>query len=215
MTKENWKLIQASKSVSVEIPEKLAQGKYRSWSIENATYPKFEKFFQIRQPRTVLECGTFEARTTMFFAKLLGRFKPGVLITVDSPLPLESEVPGKIIFKKSDPHFEKVREIKFKRLQWLKNHSEIQIIFFEGLIQDCLELILRSYSFDFVFEDASHVAQVLEKNWRLYNKYCQVGSVICFDDVVENPIWLRFNTRDWIFRFDPELNQLWAERLSA
>ena len=218
--RNNWKTISEydGRAEFENFPICYAKGKHQSNNSSNENLATIAEYIRQDKPRQVLECGTFEGRTTEYLATLMGRHVPGkykLLVTIDVEGCIKDITEDSVTYQ-DDIDYEDVIAIRSYRLALLQRHPTVRVIYESGLTQHLLLKLLKQIEFNFIYEDACHVPNILIKDWEAISQYARPRCVVCFDDMANNPFkdWLYENAaKEWdIYYSDIERGQIWAER---
>jgi hypothetical protein len=209
----------------LQIPPMYAEGKYRSWNTCNEDLVVLKMFIELFKPLSILELGTFEARTTEYFFNLLRFYKRGSkpkeskLVTIDVPGCIDRIDENSVSYSK-DSLFEDVLKVRKLRLDLMKHSDEIDVIYVERLVSQVLKDVLDTYEFDFIYHDASHLFHLMKNEWNIFEQSnIKRGTIICFDDGKVDDCkfyhWLLDKKMpNWIIKFnDNERGQIWMEKI--
>lgn len=223
--KESWKKINGyDGSIShvkneIELlPFRYSQGKWQSCNSDDRNILTIAEFLRLSKPDCVLECGTFEARSTEFFVRqmVLHNSHPNkTFVTIDVDKCIDHISEDKVTYQK-DTEYEEVVKIRKLRIDLLKRDPSVKVIYKEGLTQDLLPSLMKQYSFDFIYEDACHLPSILMKDWSHIKKYAKIGCVVCFDDMKGNEFakWISENSNGWDYYYtDKGRGQVWIEKI--
>lgn len=209
------------KSEYSRFPPMYARGKWRSGNTCNEDLQVIANFMRKKRPQTVLECGTFEGRTTEYLFNLMRHNSPPPrkLFTIDVPrnidhIDLEQWIPE----EPEDPLYKEVVRARYCRLELMQLSDEVEVVYMEGLTRTYLERLIRDFSPDFIYQDASHLQQLLEQEWMIAESVpVKSGTVICFDDMKCNDFvgWVtpRLKGKWEAFVNMRERGQLWVEKI--
>ena len=201
-------------------PPMYAQGKWQCANTCKEDLQVIGNFIRMRKPNVILECGTFEARTTEYIFNLMRHYCPPLrrLLTIDVPrnighIDLERWEPE----EPEDPLYADAVKVRKHRISLMLRSEEVTLHYYEGLTRDYLGNILKEDKPDFVYQDASHLQHLLEQEWKIVESVeVKPGTVICFDDMKSNSFieWVRPRLSDWdVFTNMRERGQLWLEKV--
>lgn len=226
--KNVWKIIkdydgnlEKNKTISNEIellPFRYSTGKWQSFNSDDKNILTVAEYIRQDKPDCVLECGTFEARSTEYFVRQMRMHNPHQnkkFVTIDVGGCILHMAEDHVTFQKDEGYEESMR-IRYNRLANLFKDPFVEVIYREGLTQFLLPGLMKEFDFDFIYEDASHLPHILQKDWEHINKYAKVGCVVCFDDMKGNEFkdWIELNSYDWdSYYSDIERGQIWLERI--
>lgn len=197
-------------------PLALSQGKYKSFNTSKEDLSVLAEFIRQRRPLSVLECGTFEARTTEYLARTMLYHcpPPRKLITVDVVGCIDHINVDTVTYKVDDL-YDDVLNIREHRLELLDRYEGIEVIYEVGLVKDYLPEYVSKV--DFIYQDASHLLHLLQNEWEIIERSGpKPGLIICFDDMRNSEFvdWVSKRASKWIIRVNlNERGQLWMERM--
>lgn len=200
------------------LPFRYSYGKWQSYNSDDQNLLVVAKYIRVAKPVCVLECGTFEARSTEYIARIMRTCNenPGkTLVTVDLPgcvLHMGEDV---VTYQEDDGYADSMA-IRQARLELLKRDPFVKVIYREGLTQQILPQLMQEFSFDFIYEDASHLPNILKEDWKHIEKYAKERCVVCFDDMKDNAFkdWLWDHSEGWDkFYSDLERGQVWIQKI--
>lgn len=201
-------------------PFRYSQGKWQSYNSDDKNLLTVMEYIRRARPDCVLECGTFEARTTEMITRqmrMTNSHENKTLVTIDVRGCI-LHMGEDIVTFQEDEGYEDSYEIRLHRLALLKRDPFVKVIYKEGLTQYLLPELIPEYNFDFIYEDASHLPNILIKDWEAIGKYAKVGCVVCFDDMKGNEFknWFMGNVsnEEWETYYSGiERGQLWVEKI--
>lgn len=212
-------------SINIEeyilFPPMYSQGRWQCQNTCKEDLAVLSNFIRLFRPLTILECGTFEARTTEYIFNLMRNYisPPRKLITIDVPhnighIDLDIWVPE----EQEDPLYVDSVHTRKLRLALMQKSVDVEVIYLEGLTREFLADILVNEKPDFIYQDASHLQHLLEQEWRIVESIdVKKGTIICFDDMKCNNFVQWFKDRvksDWyICENNRERGQLWVEKI--
>lgn len=232
MFKDHWKAITSyngelsTKSASFVhnekdlFPFRYSKGKWQSSNSDDDNLLTIMEYIRRLKPDTILECGTFEARSTEYMTRMMRMYNPHpnrTLVTVDIPnVVLHMDVDGDKVTYQDDEGWDEVLKIRKARLTLLETDPFVKVIYREGLTQVILPDLLQEFDFDFIYEDANHLSGVLVKDFEHLDAYVKRGCVVCFDDMAGNEFkdWTFANAKGWdVLYTDLGRGQVWMEKL--
>jgi len=217
--KKNWDSLKEydNKAEYDLFPFMYSRGKYQSYNSAPENFITVSEFIRRRRPRYVLECGTFEGRGTEYIARTM-RFhslRPNTtLVTIDVGGCIDVMAEDYVTFM-PDEEYEDSLAVRHARLTLLQRDQFVNVIYKEGLTQHLLPEVLTEFPMDFIYEDASHLPNILIEDWKHIDKFATPHCIICFDDMAKNPFvdWFKENVKGWdMYYTDKERGQLWVER---
>ncbi len=216
----------------LDYPQRLAKGMWRSQNSDVTDMDFIGQFISVRRPRKMVECGILEARGTEFFIRRL---------LADCPLPIEyvaidadSDInhideDSVTFYSDEERGYHSVREVREARIKLFKVQQEyLSFTYLRGLTRYYLEDLVTKFQPDFIYQDASHMTNLLVQEWGLIEKSNPpYGTVICFDDMNKNGIANNPDKHEFVYWFhenvDPkkwapfgqwrERGQLWVEKV--
>ena len=218
--KNNWKAISEydGRNEFENFPICYAKGKHQSNNSSNENLATIAEYIRQDKPRQVLECGTFEGRTTEYLAKLMGQYIPGkykLLVTIDVEGCILDITEDSVTYQ-NDPEYDDVIDTRNHRLALMYKNPAVKVHYESGLTQHLLPKLLAQIEFNFIYEDACHLPHILIKDWEAISQYARPRCVVCFDDMANNPFkeWFCENAaKEWdIYYSSIERGQIWAER---
>ncbi len=135
---------------------------------------EFIKFYWKKNPKIILEIGTYEGGTLFFLSKFAN---PNAnIITIDLPLIRKGlgYSPAKIPFLKSF----RSRKQKFYIIR--KNSQKISTV-------EKVKRILKGRKIDVLFIDGDHSYEGVKKDFENYCPFVREDGIIAFHDIVEHP----------------------------
>ena len=202
------------------LPFRYSQGKWQSYNSDDRNLIVVAEFLRIQKPICVLECGTFEARSTEYFTRVMRTSNPNpnkILVTIDVEGCILHMGEEYVTFYDDEGYNESMK-IRKARLELLQCDPFVKVIYREGLTQLLLPNLLQEFNFDFIYEDASHLTHILKKDWEHINKFTKENCVVCFDDMAGNEFkdWLYENAKNWeLYYTDLERGQIWAQKIKG
>lgn len=203
------------------MPFRYSQGRWQSYNSDDKNLLTIAEYIRQLKPDTILECGTFEARTTEYMTRLMrlcNSHSNKTIVTVDIPgciLHMDNDGEGATF--QEEEGWDEVIKIRNARLTLLTIDPFVKVIYREGLTQKILPELMQEFSFDFIYEDASHLPGVLVEDFKHISSFAKKGCVVCFDDMAGNEFkdWIFDNVLgDWdAFYSDLERGQVWMEKL--
>lgn len=220
---DNWENMINQDWKKEHFPLVFSQGTYQSWNTAPENLATLGAFLRTRGPSRVLECGTFEARTTEYMAKLMLRHSPAprLLMTIDVPANIDHIDEGSVRYFEAEPEYQAVLDIRKNRLGLLNQLEEIKIVYLEGLVRDWLYEAVWTDGVEFIYQDASHLPGLLVQEWKILET-CKIGKgfIVCFDDMMQSGTrhgfapWFEQNVKGWAMKFDETgRGQMWVEHL--
>jgi len=217
--KKCWKELKEydNKNEYDQFPFIYSKGKYQSYNSANENFITVIEFIRQRRPTYVLECGTFEGRGTEYIARTMRFHSPrphATLVTIDVGGCIDVMAEDHVTFM-PNKEYEDSLAIRHARLALLQRDQFVNVIYKEGLTQHLLPEVLTEFPMDFIYEDASHLPNILMEDWKHLSTLTKKDCVICFDDMNRNPFvnWFKENVKGWdIYYTDRERGQLWVER---
>jgi predicted O-methyltransferase YrrM len=187
------------------LPQKLSQGMFQSWNSDNESVVVLAEYIRRAKPKAIVECGTFEGRTTEYLTKILreSNDNKATLITIDT------------VNEHDDPLYKESISIRYNRLFELQKDNKVTVLYFQGRTQQILPFVMRGQRIDFVYEDADHTLSGLIEDWRIINNFASKGTVVCFDDMRNHPFvgWFSENNLNWTSTYiNIGAGQLWARK---
>lgn len=202
------------------LPFRYSQGKWQSYNSDDKNLLTLMEYIRQAKPNTVLECGTFEARGTEYIARIMrmtNSHTDKTLVTIDVPkCILHMDEDAERVTFQEDEGWNEVVEIRNARLSLLKRDTFVKVIYREGLTQVLLPELMQEFNFDFIYEDASHLPNILIEDFKHINAFAKKGCVVCFDDMEKNSFvdWFKDQVKDWdIYYTNLERGQLWVEKI--
>ncbi len=218
----NWlKITTVNTKMFDFLPLKFTQDYIQSWNTDNINMLMLQNFIFERRVNRVIECGTFEARFTEMAVRMMSLYNnhvPKTLVTIDLPRDIDHLGDGIVTFKQNKFFDESVR-VRHTRLNYLSLYESynVKVIYKEGLTQLLMPGLIEEHRPDFIYEDATHLPELLRKEWLLIRDLLGVGTIVCFDDAhTEGFIdWMRDNTNKWVYKIANENKspQLWLEKI--
>lgn len=216
----NWDTLICKKNIQEEVQPCLAKGHYRSWNTTNQNLAILGEFIKLRRPQVVLECGTFEGRTTEYLGRLMSyHIADPVLITVDVSHDIHDITETTVTYYKDSPRWLQIMDIRKSRLNILSQIEGLEFVYHEKLVRDILEEILSKYQVDFIYQDASHLPGLQRQEWEIIDRLSKPGDIICYDDAVDesgNFFDYIGSLEGWhciVNDIDPGHRQLWVEKI--
>jgi hypothetical protein len=200
------------------LPFRYSYGKWQSYNSDDQNMLVVAKFLRKMHPCCVLECGTFEARSTEYFARMMRLYNPNkdkTLVTIDVPGCI-LHMGEDIVTYYEDEGYADSMEIRKARLELLKRDPFVKVIYREGLTQLLLPDLMQEFAFDFIYEDASHLPNILREDWKHIEKCAKKGCIVCLDDMKGNEFkdWIFEKAKDWDLHYtDLERGQVWMQKL--
>lgn len=178
-------MIKNGSGTNLKLPPILSRGTYGSWNSLNSNIKTMGQFIIETKPKIVYEMGTFEGRTTLFFASLMNSYG-GKLITMDAGCHvslINVDCVEKI--KNDDFNFKIVADIRNARLNEIKTkYLNVELEYIEGFSYDVSPVVFKNNSVDFVYHDTTHTyAVVLRDIQSMIDNGLKSGCIICIDDV--------------------------------
>ena len=202
------------------LPFRYSQGKWQSYNSSDKNLLTIAEYIRQVKPDVVLECGTFEARTTEYLARVMrlgSSHLNRTLVTIDVPgCILHMDEDAERVTFQEDEGWDEVIKIRNARLSLLTRDQFVKVIYREGLTQVLLPELIREFDFDFIYEDASHLPNILIEDFNHIDANAKKGCVVCFDDMKGNEFKDRVfaNVEDWeVFYTDLGRGQVWMEKL--
>ena len=202
------------------LPFRYSQGKWQSYNSSDKNILAIAEYIRQAKPDTILECGTFEARSTEYLTRLMrlcNSHSNKTIVTIDVPgcILHMDEDEEKVTFQK-DEGWDETIKIREARLALLTRDPFVKVIYREGLTQVILPELMQEFNFDFIYEDASHLPNILIEDFKHIDAYAKKGCVVCFDDMKGNGFkdWVFTNVKTWeLFYTELERGQIWMEKL--
>lgn len=229
MIEQIWNKIKPDISEGNVREDVVAEGFLYPWNHDKANMNMIEKYISIARPEIVLELGTFEGYGTLKIARAMQKNGgKGVVYTFDvGTHPVNSlgptyGVPAEdflVDWEKIEGWESFGKVIKQREKNLSQDFGDIGIVFVEGESIKTLPMILKKFkSFDFCFQDSLHNLEYILKEWKLLRKKMRVGSVIIFDDIVENSpehLWFVKNESEKFKIIHTKIGhqQLWMEKM--
>ncbi|TDQ59838.1 methyltransferase family protein [Mesocricetibacter intestinalis] len=153
----------------------------KDWFSHNI--PPLTNIFSHIQPKTILEVGSFEGRSTVFFAELARKFQSSVQICCVDTWQGSVEHSHINMAEAEQRFLHNVSLIS----QQIANIEILQ--FKQSSHQAMIDLLARGYAnyFDFIYIDGSHEAPDVLFDALLAHRLCKIGGIIAFDDYLWSP----------------------------
>lgn len=222
-----WHKICASEQIKQKgvFDDVVAQGFMRPWNSDIINIEMLLKVIDLQKPQTIIELGTFEARTTIEMAQHIDNTytqqKIVQIYTFDAYGPVSIYGNGKseeANWQNQEKwlSWKQVREMRQKRIAM--QFTNCQIIFVEGLIQQTLPNMLPLIgNWDLCYQDSTHSFDNIMYEWLHLQQYAHTGSIIVFDDITEAHPWREWfsqNNPGWLTKWTSlGREQLWAEKI--
>lgn len=216
---DHWDHLVSFQNAKVELPQKLA-GTFNSWNTSDKNLAMMGEFIRLRKPKVVLECGTFEGRTTEYLGNILSAVvEAPILISVDAGHIIASDDGATVIFKEDDADWLPVVTARNNRIAALHAIGNLAFFYCEGVVRDVLDGILSQYRVEFIYHDSCHVSSIQMQEWPTIERYSQPGDIVCYDDafldIPGNFFSFLENLPGWYCRRNTaaDVKQMWCEKL--
>jgi len=215
---DRWDHLISFQNAKVDLPPKLA-GTLNSWNTTDRNLAMMGEFIRLRRPKVVLECGTFEGRTTAYIGNILSAVVENpILVSIDAGHVIANDDGVNVTYKEDDSDWMRVVKARDDRIAALHKIGNLAFFYCEGVVRDVLAGILSQYRVEFIYHDSCHVSSIQMQEWPTIEKYSQPGDIVCYDDafldVPGNFFNFLENFTNWHCKRNTaaDVKQLWCEK---